>query len=84
MTWHNRPQGQRNHMTDTADDDDDFCFLDHADCHHERCLRVRDGNNTCREGHPLDDMGMCNICDDVLAALARNYLRGMSEDGAAH
>jgi hypothetical protein len=48
---------------------DDFCFVDQDGCQHERCLRARDGNRTCRDGHPLDENGLCDICDDVLNCL---------------
>jgi hypothetical protein len=63
---------------------DDFCFVDQNGCQHERCLRVRDGNRTCHDGHPLDENGHCDICDDVVAVLAKILLDEMPSDGTIH
>ena len=42
-----------------------FCFIDHEDCSHPRCVRARSGDFTCLKGHSLDGQGFCYTCDVV-------------------
>lgn len=45
---------------------------------HDRCVRARADNWTCRAGHPLDTSGLCALCDAVplpLSVVLRALLR---------